>query len=81
MSEPAARSWVEPATIEPVVEAQKKDVDRTLLRANLARTVEERVQNLGRLRRFVQEFRHRPPKRHGRWTMRKPRIAAHGWAI
>ena len=56
MSEPAARSWVEPATIEPVVEAQKKDVDRTLLRANLARTVEERVQNLGRLRRFVQEF-------------------------
>ena len=56
MSEPADRSWVEPATIEPVVEARKKDVDRTLLRANLARTVEERVQNLGRLRRFVQEF-------------------------
>ena len=41
---------------EPVVEVQKKDVDRTLLRANLARTVEERVQNLGRLRRFVQKF-------------------------
>jgi len=46
----------EPATIEPVVEAQKKDVDRTLLRANQARTVEERVQNRGRLRRFVQQF-------------------------
>ena len=59
----------------------KKDVDRTLLRAKLARTVVERVQNLGRLRRFVQEFRHRPPKRHGRWTMRNPGIAAHGWPI
>jgi hypothetical protein len=59
MSEPAARSWVEPATLEPdpVIEVYKKDVDRTLLRANLARTVEERIQNLGRLQRFAEELK------------------------
>ncbi len=59
MSVPAGRSWVEPATGEPdpVIEAYKKDVDRTLLRANLARTVEERLQNLGRLQRFAEELR------------------------
>jgi hypothetical protein len=58
MSERAARSWVEPATLEPdpVIEAYKKDVDRTLLRANLARTVEERIQNLGRLQRFAEKL-------------------------
>jgi hypothetical protein len=32
-----------------VIEADKKDVDRSLLRANLARTVEERIMNLQRL--------------------------------
>jgi hypothetical protein len=59
MSELADRSWGEPATGEPdpVIEAYKKDVDRTLLRANLARTVEERIENLGRLQRFVEELR------------------------
>jgi hypothetical protein len=59
MSEPAARSRGEPATLEPdpVIEAYKKNVDRTLLRANLARTVEERIQNLGRLQRFAEELK------------------------
>ncbi len=59
MSEPVERSWVEPETSEPdpVVEAYKKDVDRTLLRANLARTVEERLQNLARLQRFGRALR------------------------
>ena len=59
MSEPTDRSWVEPATSEadPVIEAYKKDVDRTLLRANLARTVEERIRNLGVLQRFADELR------------------------
>lgn len=49
----------EPATSEPdpVIEAYKKDIDRTLLRANLARTVEERLQNLGRLQRFTEDLR------------------------
>jgi hypothetical protein len=50
---------VEPATSEPdpVIEAYKKGVDRTLLRANLARPVEERLQNLARLQRFAEELR------------------------
>jgi hypothetical protein len=53
------RSWLEPATSEPdpVIDAYKKDIDRTLLRANLARTVEERLQNLMRLQRFGEELR------------------------
>ena len=44
MSEFPDLSWAEPATGEPdpVIDAYKRDVDRTLLRANLARTVEER---------------------------------------
>ncbi len=56
---PANPTWVEPATSEPdpVIEAYKKDVDRTLLRANLARTVEERLQNFDRLQRFAAELR------------------------
>lgn len=59
MSEFRDRSWVEPATDEPdpVIDAYKKDVDRTLLRANLARTVEERLQNLAHLQRFGEELR------------------------
>jgi hypothetical protein len=50
---------LEPATTEadPVVEVYKKDVDRTLLRANLVRTVEERLQNLARLQRFGDTLR------------------------
>jgi hypothetical protein len=59
MKDPAGRSRLESAPLDQdsVVEAYKKDVDRTLLRANLARTVEERLQNLGRLQRFAEELR------------------------
>ena len=59
MSEFPDLSWAEPATGEPdpVIDAYKRDVDRTLLRANLARTVEERLQNLARLQRFGEELR------------------------
>ncbi len=59
MSEFPDQSWAEAATSEtdPVIDAYKKDVDRTLLRANLARTVEERLQNLVRLHRFGEELR------------------------
>lgn len=42
---------------DPVIEAYKKDIDRTLLRENLRRPVEERVRNLARLQRFVAELR------------------------
>ncbi len=46
-----------PLKPDPVIEAYKKDVDRTLLRENLKLTVEERLRNLMRLQRFVAEMR------------------------
>ena len=54
-----ARDWTESVNSEPdpVIDTYKKDIDRTLLRANLARTVEERLQNLTRLQRFADELR------------------------
>ena len=42
---------------DPVIEAYKKDIDRTLLRENLKLTVEERLRNLMRLQRFTEEMR------------------------
>ena len=41
---------------DPVIEAYKKDIDRTLLRENLRRTVEERLRDLMRLQRFAEEW-------------------------
>lgn len=42
---------------DPVIEAYKVGIDRSLLRENLRRPVEERVRNLARLQRFVAELR------------------------
>ena len=42
---------------DPVIEAYKVGVDRTLLRENLRRTVEERVRNLMALQRLAEEAR------------------------
>ena len=42
---------------DPVVEAFKKDVDRTLLRENLKLTVTERFENAMALARFAEELR------------------------
>ena len=39
-----------------VIEAYKKDVDRTLLRENLRRTPDERLQALMALQRFAEEL-------------------------
>lgn len=41
---------------DPVIEAYKRDVDRSLLRENLGRTVEERLRSLDDLRRFGDEL-------------------------
>ncbi len=41
---------------DPVVEAYKRDVDRTLIRENLKRTIEERLQALIELQRFAEEL-------------------------
>jgi hypothetical protein len=42
---------------DPVIEAYKKDVDRTLLRENLKLTVEERFQKFERFMEFLTELR------------------------
>jgi hypothetical protein len=47
------RYGIEP---DPVIEAYKKDVDRTLLRENLRRTLEERFNNAMALQRLAEEL-------------------------
>jgi hypothetical protein len=42
---------------DAVIDRYKQDVDRTLLRANLQRTPEERLRNLMALQRFAEELR------------------------
>ena len=41
---------------DPVIEAYKKDVDRTLLRENLKLTVEQRLRNLMELQKLSEEL-------------------------
>jgi hypothetical protein len=41
---------------DPVIEAYKRHVDRTLIRENLRLTVEERFDALMRLQRFAEEL-------------------------
>jgi hypothetical protein len=48
---------VESTYRDPVVEAYKKDIDRTLLRANLKLTVKERFQRAMAHARFADELR------------------------
>ena len=41
---------------DPVIEAYKKHIDRTLIRENLRLTVDQRFQQLMRLQRFAEEL-------------------------
>ena len=50
----AKREVIDP---DPVVEAYKRHVDRTLLRENLRKTPEERVRALMELQRLAEEAR------------------------
>jgi hypothetical protein len=43
--------------LDPVIEAYKKDVDRTLIRENLKLTVDERFLKAMALMRFAEEMR------------------------
>lgn len=43
-------------SIDDVIEVYKRNVDRTLLRENLARTPTERLQRLQELQRFAEEL-------------------------
>jgi len=51
------REELPPITRDPVIEAYKKDVDRTLLRENLKLTPTERLEKLMELQRFAEELR------------------------
>jgi hypothetical protein len=42
---------------DPVIEAYKKDIDRTLLRESLRRTPDERLLALMQLQQFAEELR------------------------
>jgi hypothetical protein len=42
---------------DPVIEAYKRDVDRSLIRENLKRSVDERFERLIELQRFAAELR------------------------
>lgn len=45
-----------PQSCDPVIEAYKRDVDRTLLRENLKLTPEERLRKLVEFLRFTREL-------------------------
>ena len=47
----------EPLIPHPVIEAFKKDIDRTLVRENLKLSHEERLRKLMQLQRFAHELR------------------------
>jgi len=49
------KSW--PLEPDPVIEAYKKDVDRTLLRENLKLTVAQRLEQLIKLQELAEEAR------------------------
>ncbi len=53
---PPAGASAPPAS-DPVIEAYKKDVDRTLLRENLRKTPDQRLRDLVRLQAFAEELR------------------------
>ncbi|HXJ22613.1 MAG TPA: hypothetical protein VMT03_20515 [Polyangia bacterium] len=57
------RYGIEP---DPVIEAYKKDVDRTLLRQNLRRTPQERMENFLRMYHLANEMRRAGAKVFGR---------------
>ena len=42
---------------DPLIEAYKRDVDRTLIRENLRLSVEQRFEKLMRLQQFAEELR------------------------
>jgi hypothetical protein len=43
-------------TSDPVIEAYKKHIDRTLIRHNLSLTVDQRFQQLMELQRFAEQL-------------------------
>jgi len=56
---------------DPVVEAYKQDIDRSLLRENLKRSVTERFEQAMALQRFANELR-RAGRAHRRQSASRP---------
>ena len=54
---PMTTAMEQPGSMDPVIEAYKKDIDRTLIRENLRLTPEERLLKLHRLRLLAEELR------------------------
>ena len=50
--------------VDPVIEAYKKDIDRSLLRQNLQRSIAERLGQLIALQRLAAEARRAVTSRH-----------------
>ena len=48
---------MDPLPKDPVIEAYKKDVDRTMIRENLKLTPDQRLRNLVEAQRFAAELR------------------------
>jgi len=53
----AVNRRLEPPVRDAVVEAYKRDLDRTLLRENLKLTVDERFRQLAKLQKFADQLR------------------------
>jgi hypothetical protein len=51
---------------DPVIEAYKKDIDRTLIRENLKLTPEQRLQQLMKLQEFAEELQRAGRQLHSR---------------
>ena len=47
----------QPIEPDPVIEAYKRDIDRTLIRENLKRSIQERIEALIELQSFAEELR------------------------
>jgi hypothetical protein len=47
----------ERSSIDDIIDVYKRDVDRTLIRERLARSIETRLQDLMELQRFAEELR------------------------
>jgi hypothetical protein len=56
----------QPLEPDPVIEAYKKDIDRTLIRENLRLSHEARVRKLVELQRFAEELRRAGRRATGR---------------
>ncbi len=51
---------------DPVIEAYKRNIDRTLIRKNLGLTVEQRFENLMVMQRLAEELRRAGRKAEGK---------------